>query len=268
VALAACTAPKGQTDIETGAVGCEAPDLQALDPLPPAYQSFSRTEAVAIALREWRAFGQLVNDEPPAMRPARAPDDKPERQAGLWERVGDYWRLGQNPDRPEAMWTGKHDEAGREFPASKEDRFAWSAAFVSYVMRSADAGARFPYASSHHVYINIARQMSLGTTTGWAVMAERVDAYAPKPGDLVCFSRTRRPLHFENLPTRHAFPAHCDIVIRNDPPTMTVVGGNVDDAVTEKHVPVTEDGKLSEAGAAPLDARYPWFVALRVDYER
>jgi hypothetical protein len=110
--------------------------------------------------------------------------------------------------------------------------------------------------------------MSLGTTEGWAITAERLDAYAPRPGDLVCFSRTTRPLHFENLPTRHAFPAHCDIVIRNDPPTMTVVGGNVDDAVTEKHVPVTEDGKLSEAGAAPLDARYPWFVALRVDYER
>jgi hypothetical protein len=267
--LAACAASQDQSESGTDAMaGCAAPDLHAANFMPRSYEPFLRSEAVAIALREWRAFGQPIEDEPPDARPSRAPEDKPERQAGMWERVGDYWRLGQNPDRREAAWTGKHDEYGREFPASKDYDFAWSAAFVSYVMRSAGADTRFPYAPSHHTFINIARQMSLGTTQGWALMAERPDAYAPKPGDLICFSHTRRPLRFEDVPRRRAFPAHCDIVVANQATVMTVVGGNVDDAVTEKHVPVTEDGRLSNAGAAPLDSRYPWFIVLRVGYEQ
>jgi len=266
--LAACTAPQDQSEPETGeAAACTEPGLHAASFMPRSYEPFSRREVVAIALREWRAFGQPIDDEPPDARPPRAPEDKPERQAGMWERVGDYWRLGQNPDRLEAAWTGKHDEYGREFPASKDYRFAWSAAFVSYVMRSAGAGTRFPYATSHHTFINIARQMSLGTTQGWALTAERPDAYAPQPGDLVCFSHTRTPLRFTDIPRRWAFPAHCDIVVANQAMVMTVVGGNVGDAVAEKHVPVTEDGKLSNAGAAPLDSRYPWFIVLRVDDE-
>ena len=265
---AACTVSQDQSEPVTGeATACAETGLQATGFATRPYEPFSRREVVAIALREWRAFDRPIDDEPPNARPHRAPDDKPERQAGMWERVGEYWRLGQNPDRLEAAWTGKHDENGREFPASKDYRFAWSAAFVSYVMRSAGAGARFPYATSHHTFINIARQMSLGTTQGWALTAERPDAYAPQPGDLVCFSHTRTPLRFADVPRRRPFPAHCDIVVANQAMVMTVVGGNVDDAVAEKHVPVTEDGKLSNAGAAPLDSRYPWFVVLRVDYE-
>ena len=266
--LAACTAPQDQSEPGTGeTAACAEPGLHAANFMPRSYEPFSRREVVAIALREWRAFGQPIDDEPPNARPPRAPEDKPERQAGMWERVGDYWRLGQDPERPEAAWTGKHDEYGREFPAAKDYRFAWSAAFVSYVMRSAGAGTRFPYAPSHHTFINIARQMSLGTTQGWALVAERPDAYAPQPGDLVCFSHTRTPLRFADVPRRRAFPAHCDIVVTNQAMVMTVVGGNVDDAVTEKHVPVTEDGRLSNAGTAPLDSRYTWFIVLRVDYE-
>ena len=46
------------------------------------------------------------------------------------------------------------------------------------------------------------------------------------------------------------------------------VGGNVDDAVTMKHVPVTTDGMLAEPGQRVLDTRYPWFVVLRVMYDR
>ena len=45
------------------------------------------------------------------------------------------------------------------------------------------------------------------------------------------------------------FPGHCDIVVDTQVPgVIAVVGGNVDDAVTMKHVPVTPDGKLAGAG--------------------
>jgi hypothetical protein len=230
------------------------------------YEPFVRENVVAIALREWRLFGQPVNDDPPAARPPRAPEDKPERQPGLWQRVGEYWWIGQNPDEPDGAWTGEHDQYGNVFSAAQDDAYAWSAAFVSYVMRIAGAGSRFPYSPAHYTYINIAAQMATGAAHGWVVLAESLGAYAPQPGDLICSSRTSVPVRFEDLPAR-AFPGHCDIVVQVQAGSLSVVGGNVDDAVTLKHVPVTPDGRLAGPDGRVLDGRYNWFVALRVLYD-
>ena len=231
------------------------------------YAPFSRADAVAIALREWRLFGQKVDDDPPGTKPSPPAGQKPERMPGLWQRIGEYWWIGQNSDRREAGWTGQHDETGREFPAEQDEAYAWSAAFLSYVMRIAGAGSRFPYAPAHHTYINIARQMSLGQTQGWAVVAERVDADAPQPGDIICAGRRlARRLRFENLPTTKPFTAHCAIVVAIGE-QLSVIGGNVDDAVTLTHVPTTADGRLAVVGGQPVDSRYPWFVVLRVLYD-
>jgi hypothetical protein len=208
-----------------------------------------------------------VDDNPPHSDRDEDPADDPERSAGLWERIGEYWWLGQDVERRESAWTGMYDENGEEIDEHQEDYFAWSAAFISYVMRTAGAGPRFPYAPSHYVYINIAKEMTLGRTSGWVVTAERVDEYAPVPGDLICLSRERRPLKYENLP-RKRFLGHCDIVVARDAGQISVIGGNVDHAVTMKHVPITPDGRLAEPGGHVLDTRYPWFVVLKVQYDR
>jgi hypothetical protein len=217
-------------------------------------------------LREWRLFGMPVDDDPPGSRPPPLPDAKPEREAGLWQRVGEYWWLGMDAGTRQSRWTGKHDARGHVFPAQDDEAYAWSAAFISYVMRVAGAGTRFPYSDAHHVYIDEARLVSLGRA-GWAVSAERPAAYAPLPGDLICASRTAVPLTFDALPAGR-FAAHCDIVVAREANALEVIGGNVDDAVTLKHVPVTADGMLANATGAVLDARYPWFVVLRTLYER
>jgi hypothetical protein len=232
------------------------------------YERFTRADAIAIAEQEWRLFGQPINDNPPPPDDAElAPEDYPERFPGLWERVGEYWWLGQNADRPEAAWTGMHDERGDEFEARRDGEYAWSAAFISYVMRTAGAGARFPYASSHFVYVDIAKKMKLGQATGWVVVAERLSDYAPVPGDLICYSREKRRVTYEQLPRRH-FAGHCDIVVARGDGQISVIGGNVFNAVTMKHVPVTADGALSDANGRVLDTRYAWFVTLRVAYDR
>ena len=65
------------------------------------------------------------------------------------------------------------------------------------------------------------------------------------------------------------FPAHCDIVVDTAVPgQIAVIGGNVDDAVTMKHVPVTPDGKLARPDGMVLDTRYPWMVVLRLLHRR
>jgi hypothetical protein len=233
------------------------------------FEPLTRADAVAIAKREWLAFGQPVDDDPPKTRPPQPADLMPERMPGLWERVGEYWWLGQNADRPEAEWTGKHDAEGTEFSADRDDYYAWSAAFISYVMRTSGAGDRFPYARSHYVYINAAARQALGRDQGWVVTARRPSEYAPALGDIICTGRDRaKRMHFDKLPAR-AFPAHCDIVVATTPVgELSVIGGNVDHAVTMKHIPVTQDGRLAERNGSVLDARYDWFVVLQVNYVR
>ena len=248
---------------------CAVPPTPPDAHVPPfariPYEPISRSAVVSIALREWRLFGSLVDDDPPgSYRPASAAD-KPERQQGLWQRVGEYWWLAMNVGAPESGWTGRHDANGLVFPASEDGTYAWSAAFVSYVMRIAGAGPRFPYSASHSDYIDIARQVALGQTSSWLISAERPESYAPLPGDLICLGRgNARDLRYDDLPAGH-FPAHCDIVVDNAVPgQISVVGGNVDDGVTLKHVPVMPDGKLATQDGKVLDTRYPWMVVLRL----
>lgn len=232
------------------------------------YEPFTRANAVAIAMTEWRAFGQLVDDDPPNTRPPLPTEQLPDRMPGYWQRVGVYWWLGQNADRPEAAWTGMHDADGNEFDSARADYFAWSAAFISYVMRLAGAGDRFPYAASHYVYINAAARQALGREQGWVITARRPKDYAPAVGDIICIGRERaKRIRFDRLPAR-AFPAHCDLVVASAPNMLSVVGGNVDAAVTMKHVPVASDGRLVASDGTVVDTRYDWFVVLQVHYAR
>jgi hypothetical protein len=226
--------------------------------LPPfaarPYQPLHRAAVVAIAEREWRAFGSPVDD---GTAPATA--DKPERDDGMWQRVGEYWFTGMPPNAPELAWTGKHDAQGRVFPRDDDGEYAWSAAFVSYVMRIAGATDGFPYAAAHADYIAAA-------VAGRArLLAAHAPAdYAPLPGDLICMGRGwAASVSLDHLPATR-YPAHCDIVVARAPDMLGVVGGNVDDAVTMKHVPLAANGRLADSDGVLADRRWPWFVVLEL----
>jgi hypothetical protein len=236
------------------------------DHVPPfaavPWEPFSRAAAVAIAQREWRLFGQNIDDDTPDTRPPPPPELKPEREDGLWQRIGEYWWIGQDPEEREVSWTGKHDENGVVFAAGNDGNYAWSAAFISYIMRIAGAGADFPYSPNHATYINAAVR---GTSR--VLRASPPQSYAPLPGDLICLGRGKSAvLTFADLPTPDLFPAHCDIVTTVTPSELTVIGGNVDDAVTLKHVPLAPTGLLTGADGKIVDSRYNWMVVLKVLY--
>ena len=269
--LAACTKGPPKQALVTNSA---APQLltAGFGQVPPfsrlSYAPFSRADAVAIALREWRLWGSAIDDDPPGTRPPRGADEKPERFPGLWQRVGEYWWEGEDSGSVTAYWTGKHDGNGQVFSAGQDSHYPWSAAFLSYIMRIAGAGERFPYSAAHAEYINAAKsQADAGGVGSYAVVAERPERYAPQPGDLICLGRGgSRALTYDELPTA-SFPGHCDIVVAATPGQLTVIGGNVDDTVTEKHIPTSTTGTLADAGGTILDSRYPWFVVLRVLYD-
>jgi hypothetical protein len=198
----------------------------------------------------------VVDDSPPG--PDMPVSLRPDRQAGLWQRVGDYWWMGQNALSSSSDWTGKYGDFGTPYPGEPA---AWSAAFISYLMRMAGAGDRFPYSPLHATYINAA------ATGNPILQAQPPETTAPQQGDLICYGRQGGArLKFSDLPAP-SFYGHCDMVISADPGVLTVIGGNVAASVTMKHVPVTASGMLAEPDGQPVDSRYPWFVVLRVLYD-
>ena len=225
------------------------------------YERFSREAAVQIAYREWRAFGQ------PVVYPnTRLPFDN-ERAQGLWQRVGEYWWLGlPMGSSVDQNYTGAHDQNGAPIAPGRDGNYAWSAAFIDYVMRMAGAGRRFVYSPNHSDYINAARQRSAGQSSNLAISAERPERYAPQRGDLICMWRGRQPIRFDDLPSGR-FPSHCDIVVATRAGSLEVIGGNVDNSVSMKQVPVTGDGRLANPDGTVVDPDHPWFVVIRVEYE-
>lgn len=233
-----------------------AADQQVPDYAKKPYEPFSRENAVAIALREWRAWGMPVNDAPPG--PDMPVAVRPDRQAGMWQRVGDYWWFGQNALSNGSDWTGKYGDFGVRYGGEPP---AWSAAFISYLMRAAGAGDRFPYSALHATYINAAAQGNP------ILQAQPPEGYAPLVGDLICYGRRgAERLRIQDLPAP-SFYGHCDLVVDVSPGVLTVVGGNVSAGVTMKHVPVSASGTLAGPDGRLFDPRYPWFVVLRVQYD-
>ncbi|KMQ95050.1 hypothetical protein RF55_4754 [Lasius niger] len=232
---------------------------------------FNREDVVAIAQREWRLFGQKIVDIDPRQTreiSSLPPREKPERQAGLWQRIGEYWWIGQPYYAKEAWWTGLSIESGEIFKAKEDGQRAWSAAFISYVMRVAGAGNRFVYAANHSTYINAAKSRA-----PHGLRAKNPATYAPKKGDILCTGRgSARKIDFSSLPTEEFFPAHCGIVtsgkILGSPfgRQIETIGGNVEDQVALTHVPVDRTGHVSDQTGKSLDPRFPWCVILAPHY--
>ena len=245
--------------------------LAACAPAPPhapafavtRYEPFNRADTVAIALREWRLFGGRIADVPSPDRPEPSAAEKAERQPGLWQRVGEYWWIGLDPGDSEVAWTGKHDASGSVFPPSEDGRYAWSAAFISYIMRIAGAGNRFPYSAAHATYVNAA---AAGKSP--ILRAHPLTAYAPRLGDLVCLGRGwAQTMTYRDLPSTQLWPGHCSIVVDTAPGTIGVIGGNIGDTVALSHVPIGPDSKLADSAGVVLDTRQHWFVVLQVLYD-
>ena len=100
------------------------------------------------------------------------------------------------------------------FPRAQDGSYAWSAAFVSYVMRIAGAGPRFPYSASHSDYIDMQPSRGSGPGLGLGVTAERAETYAAATWryDLLR-SRQRASTCVMTICPPGTFQAHCDIVV-------------------------------------------------------
>lgn len=140
---------------------------------------------------------------------------------------------------------------------------AWSAAFVTWSMRRAQA-PWFHGSEWHSLYL-------AWSTEGRPERLVRIDRYRPVVGDLICFGRTgvtgeRGMPDAQNFIDRvrairrqeDAFPAHCDVIVRVNPTSVVSIGGNVRNSVAATVTPLRR-GRLIRSNVRP------WSAALRLD---
>ena len=117
---------------------------------------------------------------------------------------------------------------------------AWSATFISWLMRRAGAGRWFRYSRGHSVYFRAARKNRLSNNDN-PFKAFRVTEIKPQVGDLICGTRGSKPVKDYDTPRKNFF-SHCDLVVRILPDRALAIGGNVSNSVKQKSVPLDDRG--------------------------
>jgi hypothetical protein len=130
----------------------------------------------------------------------------PATQSPLTERIDAYWRFLGYPDL---------------------HGFAWSAAFISYMVHLAGGEDRFHYTFRHSDYIYRAINTHLARQGG-AFIGLRADERPIEPGDIVGMNRSEaEPIEYDWAAEHERYKSHCDIVISAGAEGLVTVGGNV-----------------------------------------
>jgi len=201
---------------------------------PAAYPPSVRARILRIAEAEWTEWGGLTAGPGLPRPPAGA-----EGATDAFPRVLAYWRAVPDAEadaavaRNRALWSGQL--AGGPAGAVWAEP-AWSAAFISYVMRAAGVDEpEFHASAAHAFYLDAIFRTARAHPARAPFVPHDLAARAPRPGDLVCADRSRRPLaswQDREAEAGQFRPMHCDLVLRAGPGVVEAVGGNIADAVT------------------------------------
>ena len=143
--------------------------------------------------------------------------------------VGEFWRsIGMNLD-------GKD----RDVP--------WSAAFISFCVRTAGGYSGFKFAAAHARYVHQAIRRKLDGVDGpfWGF---RINKHKPQLGDMVCRGRGNPAVTYDQASRSDSFKSHCDIVVRITDTHVSTIGGNVSQSVSKTSYRLNSNGFLSNTG--------------------
>ncbi|MEO5642265.1 MAG: DUF2272 domain-containing protein [Bacteroidia bacterium] len=142
---------------------------------------------------------------------------------------------------------------------------AWSAAFISWVMRHAVASAgrdiTFAYSPAHINYIRRGKVAKNAADKTYPFWTYNVDEVKPEVGDLICFTRPKSKGSecvaggtAANITSGKGYCSHCDIVVKVTETEIHTIGGNTSDysgtsdTVGMKKLATGADGKLITKG--------------------
>ena len=160
-------------------------------------------------------------------------------------RVADFWL---------AIPSKEYDDLVKDFAKAKgkldgTTELAWSAAFISYCMQMAGAGAQFPYAAGHSKWIGQSIKNKKANKIGAAIVGFKPGEIPLAVGDLI--GRPREAgITFDNADKKGFFTSHSDIVVAIDTTKKVahVIGGNVGQSVSRATVKITSAGMLNDPG--------------------
>lgn len=209
----------------------------------------------------------------------------PGETTAAWQRVAAFWQALADGEPAtlltSAGWVAR-SEAAREAAANGTQRkradvavreallraaivdVPWSAAFISYLMKTAGfSAAEFAFSDSHADYVQAAFEASAaeaeGKEAGHAFRACDVATTRPRAGDLLCATRAAAAgvARFDALAAAlsarqpgQAFPMHCELVVRADEggdAKLETIGGNVVQSVTLTRMTLNARKVLGEA---------------------
>jgi hypothetical protein len=197
---------EASVDKGLGALPDTQPDLLAMADATQFIPAIVQT-----ATAQWEFFGEQTYDIDGHLDQ----NGHKEGEDGSYQRIGQYWLEG----------TGTRNIDGRDH------EFPWSAAFISWVMKTSGAGSHFRYSTQHSVYISQAiRDHMKGNDVGF--WGWRLNEHRPAVGDLVCWAR-EAGVDFDHQKSGN-YAGHCDIVVEVNADEIFVIGGNVGDAVTRR----------------------------------
>lgn len=129
---------------------------------------------------------------------------------------------------------------GKTYKSMKGE--AWSAAFISWLMKESGAKDSFKYSASHSTYIREAiknRKENKGSWKGYKPSEVKIEK-----GDLVCYARQGGV----NYDTTSSYTSHCDIVSSVDrkKKQISTIGGNVSDSVKVTSYAIDKKGFLAD----------------------
>jgi hypothetical protein len=133
-----------------------------------------------------------------------------EGDSPLKERIGEYWTFVGRPDL---------DGSDHDVP--------WSAAFISFVVHLAGAGATFPYSAQHSVYFyrTINDKLIKKKTSFWGYRPNEIDV---QRGDILGMNRSGTEAIDYVWASHHSdYKSHSDIVVAASPTQVETIGGNV-----------------------------------------
>ncbi len=215
--------------------------LSACASQPPALTPLKQ-RVIGLALSEWHYFGRqtvYLDAHRERIDPVGYWEDD-EARAG---RIRQYWQV-----------------VGRPQLSGYDCQEPWSAAFMSWLMRTAGVAATaFPPADAHWVYLNAIQDQAQQPDA--LFIPHPLAQYSPRPGDLVCAYR-ESPDTIQRLELLPRIPPntrlHCDLVIKTDSDSIEIIGGNVRNSVSKTIMPLASHGRLH-----PLPKRH-WFMAVEM----
>jgi hypothetical protein len=193
-----------------------------------------------------------------------------------WEKWGRGTLIETNPDAHRFLlkyWMEFRPNGFSQTKAEKwiKDQKAWSAIFISYVMREAGAGRAFTYGTFHTTFIAAAKKAALAEDAS-SFQGYPISAVRPEVGDLVCRDRSKTQrgpcsnTNWDNVAP--GLISHSDIVVEVFPDYIIILGGNTGQSYPAKGLGANTVGqrkiRLDEQGyVIPDQSKCKYFAIVK-----